>query len=102
MTELIKEKILDGIEDTYLSEAIDYAKIHKVRKQRLITVLGRAVACLAIIIGLSISSLSIAVAAGNMAAYDVLYSIYPDIAVRLMPVNVSCEDSGRRMRSYLE
>ena len=36
MNELIKEKILDGIEDKYLSEAMDYAKIHKVKKQRLI------------------------------------------------------------------
>ena len=26
MTELIKEKILDDIEDKYLSEAMDYAK----------------------------------------------------------------------------
>lgn len=97
MNELIKEKILDGIEDKYLSEAMDYAKIHKVKKQRLIHVLGRMVACFAIIIGLSVSSLSIAVAAGNMAAYDVLYAIYPDIAIKLMPVNASCEDGGIRM-----
>ena len=97
MTELIKEKILDGIEDRYLSEAADHAKIHKVEKQRLISGLGRMAACLAIIIGLSISSLSIAVAAGNMAAYDVLYAIYPDIAVKLMPISASCEDGGIRM-----
>ena len=97
MTELIKEKILEGIEDRYLSEAADHAKIHKVEKQRLISALGRMAACLAIIIGLSISSLSIAVAAGNMAAYDVLYAIYPDIAVRLMPISASCEDGGIRM-----
>ena len=77
MTELIKEKILDGIEDKYLSEAVDYATCYKVKKQRWISVLGRMAACFAIIIGLSVSSLSIAVAAGNMAAYDVLYAIYP-------------------------
>ncbi len=97
MTELIKEKILDGIEDRYLSEAADYIKIHKVKKQRLISALGRMAACFAIILGLSISSLSIAVAAGNMAAYDVLYAIYPDIAVKLMPISASCEDGGIRM-----
>ncbi len=97
MNELIKEKILDGIEDKYLSEAMDYAKSHKVKKQRLISVLGRMVACFAIIIGLSVFSLSIAVAAGNMDAYDVLYARYPDIAVKLMPVNASCEDGGIRM-----
>lgn len=97
MTELIKEKILDGIEDKYLSEAVDYAKCYKVKKQRLIPVLGRMAACFAIIMGLFISSLSIAVAAGNLAAYDVLYVLYPDIAVKLMPVNASCEDNGIRM-----
>jgi len=97
MSELIKEKILDGIEDKYLSEAMDYEKIHKVKKQRLISMLAKVAACFAIIMGLSISSLSIAVAAGSIAAYDILYAIYPDIAVKLMPVNVSCEDSGIRM-----
>jgi len=97
MTELMKEKILDGIEDKYLSEAMSCAKIHKVEKSKWISVLGRMAACLAVIIGLSISSLSIAAAAGNMEAYDVLYTIFPDIAVKLMPVNVSCEDGGIRM-----
>ena len=97
MTELIKEKILDGIEDKYLSEAMDDTKIHMWKKQRWIPVLGRIAACFAIIMGLSISSLSIAVAAGNMAAYGVLYALYPDIAVKLMPINASCEDGGIRM-----
>lgn len=97
MTELMKEKILDGIEDKYLNEAMNYAKSHKVKTRRWIATIGKMAACLAIIIGLSISSLFIAVAAGNMAAYDVLYAIYPDIAVKLMPVNVSCEDGGIRM-----
>lgn len=97
MTELIKERILDGIGDKYLSEAMDYAKIHKVKKQSRMFLLGRMAACFTIIIGLSISSLFTAVAAGNMTAYDALYAIYPDIAVKLMPVNVSCEDRGIRM-----
>lgn len=94
MTELIKEKILDGIEDKYLSEAMDYVKIHKVKRQRWISVLGKMAACFAIIIGLSISTLSIAVAAGNMTAYDILHAVYPEIAVKLIPVNASCEDGG--------
>ena len=97
MTDLMKEKILDGIDDKYLSEAMDYAKKYKEKKKRWISVLGRIAACITIIIGLSISSLFIAVAAGNMAAYDVLYAIYPAIAVKLMPVNANCEDSGIRM-----
>ena len=97
MTDLMKEKILDGIEDKYLSEAMDYAKKHNVKNPKWIRMLGKAAACLVIIMGLSVSSLSIAVAAGNMAAYNVLYSIYPDIAVKLMPVNASCENAGIRM-----
>ena len=77
MTDLMKEKILDGIEDKYLSEAMDYVKKHNVKNPKWIRMLGKAAACLVIIMGLSVSSLSIAVAAGNMAAYNVLYSIYP-------------------------
>lgn len=91
MTELLKERILDGIEDTYLNEAMNY------RKKGLISTVGKVAACIAIIMGLSCSSLFIAVAAGNMTAYDVLYTIYPDIAEKLMPVNVCCEDEGIRM-----
>ena len=97
MTELLKEKILDGIDDNYLKEAMKYEISHKERRRRVITVLGRMAACIVVIVGLSCSSLLIAVAAGNMTAYDVLYAIYPDIAIKLMPVYASCEDNGIRM-----
>lgn len=97
MTELIKEKILGDIEDKYLKETIAYMSEEKGKKQRVITTLGRMVAGLLLIVGLSLSSLTIAVAKGSIAAYDVLYAIYPEIAAKLMPVKVSCEDSGIRM-----
>lgn len=94
MTELFKEKILDGIEDTYLNEAMKYEINHKEREKRVVIALGRIAACIAVIVGLSSSSLFIAVAAGNMTAYDVLYAITPDIAIKLMPIYASCEDEG--------
>ncbi len=97
MTESIKEKVLNEIEDKYLMEAMDYTKTHKAKSTRGLIVLGRIAACFAVILGLSISSISIAVAAGNMAAYDILYALYPEIAVNLMPVNAACEDNGIRM-----
>lgn len=98
MTELLKEKILDGIEDNFLYEAMKYEINHKERRKRVITALGRMAACIAVIVGVSCSSLFIAVVAGNMTAYDVLYAIYPDIAIKLMPVYASCETGGIRMQ----
>jgi len=97
MTERMKEKILNGIENNYLSEAIAYMEKEKGKAQRGIAILGKMAACFAIIIVLSLSSLTIAVAAGSIAAYDVLYAVYPEIAAKLMPVKVNCEDKGIRM-----
>lgn len=97
MTELMKEKIMDGIDDKYLGEAIAYTKSHKRKTKKWIVTMGKIAACLAIVIGMSMSSLSIAVAAGNIDAYHILHEIYPEIANNLMPVNVSCEDNGIRM-----
>lgn len=98
MTDLMKERVLDGIEDQYLNEAMNYAKSYKMKARRWIATTGRMAACIALFVGLLNSSLFIAAAAGNMAAYDILYKIYPDIAGKLMPVNVSCEDDGIRMK----
>lgn len=56
-----------------------------------------AAACLAAFFLISVSSLSIATAAGNITAYDMLYSVFPEAAVRLVPVNISCVDQDIRM-----
>ena len=95
MTELFKEKILNGMEDIYLNEAIEYEI--KRKEKRVILIFVRIAACIMIIFGVSCSSLFLAVAAGNMTAYDVLYVLYPKIAVKLTPVYESCEDEGIRM-----
>lgn len=96
MTELV-EKILDGMDDNYLHEAMKYEINHKAMRKNIATALGRMAACIVCIVGVSGSCLFMAVAAGNMTAYDALYTIYPDIAIKLMPVYASCVDGGIRM-----
>lgn len=95
MTELFKEKILNGIADNYLNEAIKYGR--KKKEKSAVMVFVRIAACIIVIFGLSCSSLVIAAASGNITAYDVLYTLYPKIALKLMPVYASCEDEGIRM-----
>lgn len=97
MNDLLKEKIMEGIEDKYLTEAINYSKAYRERKKRVIKAIGKIAACIGVMIGLSFSSLVVAVSAGNMTAYDVLYALYPEIAVELMPVNACCQDNGIQM-----
>ena len=97
MTELWKEKVLDGMVDNYLLEAIKYEQSHNIKRTRIITAFEKMAACITGMIILLFSSLFVAVAAGNMTAYEVLYALYPDIAVKLMPVYASCEDEGIRM-----
>lgn len=97
MNDLLKEKIMEGIEDKYLTEAMNYSKAYREKKKRVIKAIGKIAACIGVMIGLSFSSLVVAVSAGNMTAYDVLYALYPDIAVELMPVNACCQDNGIQM-----
>ena len=66
--------------------------------RRARTAAACAAACAAGIFFLGASSLTAAVAAGSLPAYDILYSLYPDAAKRLTPVRVSCEDNGIRMQ----
>lgn len=95
MNEMLKEQILDGIDDKFLQETLQYGR--KRKKNKVFLMVGRMAACIAIVAGLSFSTLSIAVAAGNLTAYETLYGLYPEIAKRLMPMNLSCEDAGVRM-----
>lgn len=95
MSKILKEKILDGIADEYLNEVMIYGKSRE--GKRWICTLGKIAACIVVAMGVSFFSLFIAVAAGNMTAYDILYALYPDVAEKLLPVNVACEDEGIRM-----
>lgn len=88
------EQVLSGIDDRYIEEAIvDTGKVD-VRGNRKAKYLVRIAACIAIVMVMSFSTLSIAAAAGNITAYNILYSLYPEIAEKLIPVNISCEDNG--------
>ena len=91
------QQILSNIEDKYIRESIDYVKHSQKSSVRFFKRAGTLAASLALIAALSLSSLSIATAAGVMPAYDLLYSLYPEIAEKLTPVNEDCEDNGIRM-----
>lgn len=97
MSEMIKETVLEGIDDRFLHEVIGFEQSAKAEKRKVTTYVGKIAACIAIVLGLSFSSLVIAVAAGSMTAYDVLSGIYPEVAAKLMPVKISCDDGGIRM-----
>ncbi len=92
------EKIISGIDDRYIEESIRYKKRGKNPSARIFRTAGRAAACLAGLFLLSMSVLSIAAAAGVLPAYSMLSHIYPDIAQKLTPVNMSCTDNGIEMR----
>ena len=51
-------------------------------------------ACLCLIV---LCSVPVLVAAGNESAYEMLYSISPQLAQRLKPINASCIDNGIEM-----
>ena len=53
-----------------------------------------AAACLLLAFSLSISALA---AADNSMAYELLYSVSPELAQKLKPVRESCEDNGIEM-----
>ncbi len=54
-----------------------------------------AAACICLCLSLSIPALA---AAGNESAYEMLYSVAPELAQKLKPVQVSSEDNGIEMR----
>lgn len=97
MSKKSTEQIISNIDDKYICETNDYIKKRNKISYKLIRRLGNVAACFGIIFVLSISSLSIATAAGVMPAYDILYSLYPEVALKLSPVNISCEDNGIKM-----
>lgn len=91
------EEIISNISDYYIQEAIRVTARTKSKTYRVMRSAGRAAACLGIVFALSVSSLAVATAAGVMPAFDILYSLYPNTAIQLKPVNKFCEDNGIRM-----
>ncbi len=91
------ETVISNIDDKYICEAYDYVKTRRNPAYRVMRRLGAVAACFAAFVVLSFSTVSIATAAGNIPAYDILYSVYPELAKKLTPVNVSCVDNGIKM-----
>lgn len=89
------ESVLEGVDEKYLLEAARYRQEKKVFKSA--RMIMKVAACLALVAALSVTSLSVATAAGMDSAYDMLYSINPSVALKLRPVNISCEDNGIKM-----
>lgn len=97
---LNKEKLdyaITNIDDKYICEALKYQKTKK-KNFIILKRIGTIAACLLLTFVVSLSSLWGASAAGSMTAYDMLYSLYPDIASKLLPINISCEDNGIEMK----
>lgn len=97
MSKKSTEQIISNIDDTYICETNNFIRKRNKVSYRVIRRLGNAAACLGIIFIFSVSSLSVATAAGSMPAYDILYSLHPEVALKLSPVNISCEDNGIKM-----
>lgn len=91
------EILMDGLNDRYICEAAAYMEKKKDSGSRRLRKAWTAAAGFAVILFLSLSGLSMAAASGNIPAYDILYSLYPEAAKRLIPVNISCEDNGIKM-----
>lgn len=92
------EEIIDNIDDKYIYEANFYMEKRNKVFNKVMRKVGTIAACFVAFILLSVSTLTVATAAGSILAYDILYSLYPEVAQNLTPVNVSCEDNGIRMK----
>lgn len=90
------EKVIAGIDDSYLVEAEGYKKSS--HQNVIIKYAIGAAAAFAIVCFLSFGTMTIAVASGSKPAYDLLYALFPEIAENLVPVNKSCQDNGIEVR----
>ena len=97
MSRNITEQIISNIDDKYICESVNFIERRNKASYVIVRRIGRIAACLLLVFVFSISSLSLAAATGNIPANDILYSLYPDMAMKLSPVNESCEDNGIKM-----
>ena len=87
------EKAITNIDSKYVMEALDY-KNKQHHNSGYFKTIGKVAACFALICILSVSGTLVAAAAGNETAFQVVYEMFPDIAMNLVPVNETCEDNG--------
>lgn len=87
------DEALTDIDSKYILETVDMVG----SKKKVITFRKRVsqlVASVAIVAVVMASGLSAVVAAGNIKAYDMLHSVYPQVAEKLTPVQQSCVSEG--------
>lgn len=87
------EYILDGEVKSRNKVGINFNR----RQQKMGKAFSKLAACFWGVVILSISVIGFAAASGKIPAYDILYSLYPEIAAKLAPVNLSCIDNGIQM-----
>lgn len=91
------ENAITNIDDRFIDETITHMTKKRSHRKNVTIVIKKAVACAAATLVLLLGSVSVAVAGGNIQAYELVYSIYPDIAQKLVPVHKSCTDQGITM-----
>lgn len=90
------ENMINNINEKYIQEAGEYVLRNgkTTYRNRIIKHVAIIAAAFAVCFIVSVPALS---AAGVQPAYDVLYSVFPEVAQKLKPVNLSCEDNGIKM-----
>ncbi len=90
------ENAITNIDSKYVMEALDY-KNKQHNTNGYFKTIAKMAACFVLVCVLSVSGTLVAAAAGNETAFQVVYEMFPDIAMNLVPVNETCEDNGIKM-----
>lgn len=97
MSNRVIDDALTNIDSKYIDETIEMIGRKKSKVLRFPNRISKMIAGLAVVIfALGIGTVS-AVAAGNTMAYNLLYAVYPEMAMSLTPVQDSCVDQGIEM-----
>jgi len=91
------ENAITNIDSKYVMEALDYKNKQHHNNSGYFKTIGKVAACFAVVCILSVSGTFVAAAAGNENAFQVVYEMFPDIAMNLVTINESCEDNGIKM-----
>lgn len=93
----IIENAITNLDDKFVEETILYINQRMPQKKKVLKAVRRLAVCAAASLLLLFGGVGASVAAGNIQAYELLYSLYPDIANKLIPIHESCVDEGIRM-----
>ena len=94
---LAGEIFLSDLDERFLEEAMKADETRRMEKGPWVNIMKIA-ACLALVVVVCFSSLSVATAAGSLRAYELLYALDPYLAEKMSPVMESCVDQGIEMK----